>query len=82
MIPGGNLRDVEAVAKHYFYEGQRSGSDSQVPLAFMGAVTVAIGATMLWTAYQKHTKFVDGLRKAGKPHAERVGRQEHHEQER
>lgn len=82
MIPGGNLRDVEALAKHFYYEGQREGKESTLPLVFMGAVTTAIGATMLYHGGKKlwadHVK----AQAAVKPHAERVRRPEHHEQER
>ena len=53
MIPGGNLRDIEALAKHFYYEGKRSGGESQLPLIFMGAVTTAIGATMLYNGGKK-----------------------------
>jgi hypothetical protein len=48
VIPGGNLRDLEALAKHFYYEGHREGKESTLPLVFMGVVTTAIGATMLY----------------------------------
>ncbi len=53
MIPGGNLRDIEAIAKHFYYEGQRTGHESQFPLIFMGAVTTAIGASMVFHGGKK-----------------------------
>ena len=81
MIPGGNLRDVEAIAKHFYYEGQREGKDASLPLVFMGAVTTAIGATMLYHGGKK--LWADHVKaQATKPHAERVRRAERHEQER
>ncbi len=48
MIPGGNLRDVEAIAKHFYYESERHRENSNIPLIFMGVCSVAIGATMIW----------------------------------
>lgn len=83
MITGGNLRDVEAIAKHFYYEGQRSGSESQFPLVFMGAVTTAIGATMLYKGGRKMwADHVKAQAKESRPHAERARRPESHEHQR
>jgi hypothetical protein len=66
MIPGGILHDVQALARHQYYAGQKANDNSQLPLAFMGICSVALGCSMLWSAYQKHGKFVEGLRQAGR----------------
>jgi hypothetical protein len=50
MIPGGNLRDAEAIAKHFVYNND---SKSNLPIIFLGAVTTAIGATMLYHGGKK-----------------------------
>jgi hypothetical protein len=63
-IHGGGLRDLNNLARHYYYSDKRSNRDTSGTLAFMGAVTVAIGCKMLWTAWE-HTKAGRGMRGHG-----------------
>ncbi len=52
-IPGGSLHDVNAFAKHFYYDARRKGEDPNLPLIFMGVVSVAIGATMIYHGGKK-----------------------------
>ena len=40
--------DAQAFARHYYYDAQKKGDDTGKPLAFLGAVTICIGAKMIW----------------------------------
>ena len=48
-----DLYDLRSVGQHCLSSARKSGDDTSTPLAFMGAITVAIGCKMMWDAYQK-----------------------------
>ena len=65
-LMGGGLHDLQAIARHYYYEGKKNGTQSDAPLAFIGVCSVAIGCKILFDVYKRHNSFVEGLRDAGK----------------
>lgn len=50
------LHDFLNIGNHFYHEARKNGDDSSKALDFVGAVTVAIGAQMLLTAWQQSRK--------------------------
>ena len=48
-----DLYDLRSMGNHALHAARKKGEDTSTPLAFMGAVTVALGCKMLWEAFQK-----------------------------
>lgn len=53
LLNNFDLHDMRHVGQHYLHSARKKGEDTSTPLAFMGAVTVALGCKMLWEAFQK-----------------------------
>lgn len=51
-----SLHDLRSIGNHIYHSARKNGEDTSTPLAFLGAVTVAIGAKMLWDAYRQRGK--------------------------
>jgi hypothetical protein len=52
-IHGGGLHDLNNLGRHYYYNDRKNGKDTSGSLAFMGAVTIAIGCKMLHEAWKQ-----------------------------
>ena len=48
-----SLYDLRSVGQHSLHAARKNGEDTSIPLMFMGAVTVGIGAMMMLDAYRK-----------------------------
>lgn len=51
-----SLYDLKAASQHCLHTARKNGEETHTPLAFMGAVTVAIGGQMLWNAWRQYSR--------------------------
>lgn len=48
-----HLHSLKSVGHHFMHSAREKGEDTTRPLAFIGLVTMALGAKMLWEAYRQ-----------------------------
>ncbi|OWK42229.1 hypothetical protein [Fimbriiglobus ruber] len=52
-IKTAHLHSLKSVGHHMLHSARENGRDTAKPLAFIGFITVALGAKMLWEAYRQ-----------------------------
>jgi hypothetical protein len=53
FLNSGTLHDLKSVSHHFLNSARLEGKKTSTPLAFMGAITVAIGDKMLWDTFKQ-----------------------------